>query len=56
MSRIEVALKLRDELMEQFITSGDCNSDDVCYYEMIMDSLSDVEYLAYEAVGGMSLN
>lgn len=56
MSRVEVAVKLRDQLMEQFLTEGDCHSDDVYYYEMIMDSLTDTELIAYESIANLILN
>lgn len=56
MNRIETAIQLRDRMMEQFLTEGDCHSDDIYYFEMILDSFTDTELLAFDAATTMCLN
>lgn len=56
MSRAELALKLQNDLMDQFLTEGDCHIDDVVLFEDLLDSFTGIELVAYTAMNEISLN
>jgi hypothetical protein len=56
MSRAELAVKLQNDLMDQYLTEGDCHIDDVMLFEDLLDSFTGIEFLAYTAMNEISLN